>query len=136
ALINTSQSFSAVVGFLTEEGVSLIDDSLSARPNVLSTLVVGAATLKACDGLDRFRAVGVQPDRLRVHLGHSRRTRGGFVKYHPMMHSKVYLFEGPERCTAIVGSHNLTGFAIGGQNTEASVLVEAASDDPLIRQVR
>lgn len=136
ALLNASHRFSAVVGFLTEEGVSLIEGPLAARPHVVSNLVVGAATLKACDGIDRLRAVGVQPDRLRIHLGHSRRTRGGFVKYHPMMHSKVYLFEGPERCTAIVGSHNLTGFAIGGQNTEASVLVEGPPDDPLIQQAR
>lgn len=135
-LIGASTSVSAVVGFLTEEGVSLIEPALSAQPGVLSSLVVGAATLKACDGLDRLRAAGVPADQLRVHLGHSRSTKRSFVKYHPMMHSKVYLFEGTDRSTAIIGSHNLTGFAIGGQNTEASVLVEAASDDPLIQQVR
>jgi hypothetical protein len=53
-----------------------------------------------------------------------------------MMHSKVYLFEGSARATAIVGSHNLTGFAIAGQNTEASVLIDAPASDPLIQQVR
>lgn len=136
ALIGRAQTFSAVVGFLTEEGVALIEDALAPRPSVLKGLVVGATTLKACDGLDRLRSAGVPPDRLQIHLGHSRSTKGGFVKYHPMMHSKVYLFEGDDRSTAIVGSHNMTGFAIGGQNTEASVLVEADREDPLIQEVR
>jgi hypothetical protein len=136
ALIGTAQTFSAVVGFLTEEGVALIEDALASRPTVLTGLVVGATTLKACDGLDRLRSAGVPPDRLRIHLGHSRSTKGGFVKYHPMMHSKVYLFEGNDRSTAIVGSHNMTGFAMGGQNTEASVLVETDRDGPLMQEVR
>jgi hypothetical protein len=117
ALITGSISFSTVVGFLTEEGISLIGDALGGRPGVLSTLEIGATTMKACDGLDRLRSIGVPADRLRLHLGHSRLTKTAFVKYHPMMHSKVYLFEGADRSTAIIGSHNLTGFAIGGQNT-------------------
>ena len=42
-----------------------------------------------------------------------------------MLHSKVYLFEMPEeKSTAFVGSHNITGFALGGLNGEAGVLLE------------
>ncbi|MDZ4784083.1 MAG: phospholipase D family protein [Planctomycetia bacterium] len=135
-LIAQSTRVSAVVGFLTEAGVALLGDALQASPGVLDTLVVGAITLKACDGLDRLLTMGVPADRLLVHLGHSRPTKESFTKYHPMMHSKVYLFEGAQSSAAIVGSHNMTGFALGGQNTEASVLIQGPIHHPLFTEIR
>jgi len=45
-----------------------------------------------------------------------------------MLHSKVYLFDmGDGTSTALVGSHNLTFFALAGKNGEASVLLEGPS---------
>lgn len=61
----------------------------------------------------------------------------GFVKFHPMMHSKIYLMELPGgRSAAFVGSHNLTSYAMNGKNGEASVLVEGPSDHPEFQKVR
>ena len=135
-LLRNCDSASAAVGFLTEEGVSLVANSLQSHPRVLTTFVIGALTHKACDGLDRLLSLGVSPQSLYVNLGHSRSTGKGFVKYHPMMHSKVYLFESSVESAAIIGSHNMTGFAFGGQNTEASLLVEGPADDKLFADIR
>jgi hypothetical protein len=136
-LIRTSSKVSIAVGFLTEAGVSLISSAITPNPNVLNSLVVGATTLKACDGLDQLLAFGVPPSNLKVYLGHTRPVRNsGFTKYHPMMHSKVYLFESDDVASAIVGSHNMTGFALTGQNSEASLLISGDRKDPVFDEIR
>ncbi len=67
-------------------------------------------------------------NRLRVHLGHTYATGGRknpFARYHPMLHSKIYYMECPgDKACAFIGSHNLTSFALGGSNGEASVMLE------------
>ena len=48
-----------------------------------------------------------------------------FYRYHPMLHSKVYLLDmGDDNACAFVGSHNLTGFSLLGLNGEAGILIE------------
>ncbi|QDV85593.1 restriction endonuclease PLD domain-containing protein [Stieleria magnilauensis] len=136
-LIRRSNKVSVAVGFLTEAGVSLISSAITPNPAVLHSLVVGATTLKACDGLDQLLAVGVPSRNLKVYLGHTRPGRGNsFTKYHPMMHSKVYLFESDNQASAIVGSHNMTGFALAGQNSEASLLISGDRTDPVFDEIR
>lgn len=44
-----------------------------------------------------------------------------------LFHPKVYLFEMSDGLAAVVGSHNLTDGAFGGNNIEASVLLEGDS---------
>ena len=113
-------SASLVAGFMTVEGIEVIAAPLRAHPGKLAHLVVGAGTWRAFDALDRLISVGVAPSALFVHLGHSRATTSAgaqhaFFRYHPMLHSKVYLLEmGDGTSAAFVGSHNLTGFALLG----------------------
>lgn len=114
-LVGQSQKVSIAVGFLTVAGISLVKESLQVNPSVLKSLTVGATTLKACEGLDQLLSIGVPRDNLKVYLGHTRGDPSKFTKYHPKMHSKD-LFESDDSATAIVGSHNMTGFALGGQN--------------------
>ena len=128
-------SASLVAGFLTVEGLASIAQPLRTAPGKLKHLVVGAGTWRAFDALDRLIALGVPPNGLCVHLGHSRATGTGavhkFYRYHPMLHSKVYLMEmGDGSTAAFVGSHNLTGFALLGLNGEAGVLLEGKADAP------
>jgi len=65
---------------------------------------------------------------LYVHLGHTRPTGGNkhpFARFHPMLHSKIYYMEFPSSTAcAIIGSHNVTSFALEGLNGEASVMLE------------
>lgn len=126
-------SAAMVAGFMTVEGVDAILAPIRSNPQKLSTLVIGAGTWRAFDAFDQLLALGVPPDRLRVHLGHSRQTgakaKHPFYRYHPMLHSKVYLFDRPDgTAMAFVGSHNLTGFALYGLNGEAGVLMEGPGD--------
>ena len=125
---------SLVAGFMTVEGIEAIAAPLRAHPRKLAHLVVGAATWRAFDALDRLLAAGVAPAALYVHLGHTRPTgtnRHPFARYHPMLHSKVYLLDmGDGQAAAFVGSHNLTGFALHGKNGEAGVLLEGPADAP------
>lgn len=46
-----------------------------------------------------------------------------------LFHPKVYFFEMPKGFATVVGSHNLTGGAFGGQNVEVSVLLEGSAED-------
>lgn len=123
-----ASAVSIVAGFSTPAGVELIKQAVAARPKIIQTVVVGAATYLAFEAFDNLIAVGVPADRLYANLGHSRATGGHknpFARFHPMLHSKIYYMEGPERkACAFIGSHNLTGFALGGLNAEAGVLLE------------
>jgi HKD family nuclease len=132
---------SLVAGFMTVEGMEAIAPPLRAHPGKLADLVVGAATWRAFDALDGLSAAGVAPTALRVHLGHSRATTAGatyrFYRYHPMLHSKVYLMDmGDGTSAAFIGSHNLTGFALLGLNGEAAVLLEGPSNEPQFVAIR
>ena len=100
-LYHTCTSAFLIAGFMTVEGIESILQPISSEPSKLSTLVVGAGTWRAFDAFDRLLSLGVGPDRLQVHLGHTRLTTSekakyAFLRYHPMLHSKVYLFEMPE----------------------------------------
>ncbi len=122
-----------VSGFMTVEGMEAIAPALHGNPSKLKTLIVGAGTFKAYEAFDRLIAVGVPPASLFVHLGHTRPTakaaKTRFYRYHPMLHSKVYLLDMSDgSSSAFIGSHNLTGFALLGLNGEAGVLIEGPSN--------
>lgn len=129
-----------VTGFATPGGLTAISGPLQAAPKKLKTLVVGAATYPAFEVLDSLISWGVSASVLRVHLGHTFRTGGRkhpFARYHPMLHSKIYLMELPGRAAkAFVGSNNLTSFALAGLNGEAAVLLEGGTDDPAFVKIR
>ena len=140
--LSASQSVSIVAGFMTVEGLEAIAAPIRLSPAKIKCLVVGAATWRAFDALDNLVAAGVSPSALFVHLGHSRATtsskaRHSFLRYHPMLHSKIYLMEMPDgKAVAFVGSHNLTGFALLGLNGEAGVLLEGDTDAPEFKALR
>lgn len=130
-----------VAGFMTVEGIDAILQPIRNNPSKLTTLVVGAATWRAFDAFDQLLGLGVPPDRLRVHLGHSRPTSAAakhpFYRYHPMLHSKVYLFARADgTAAAFVGSHNLTGFALCGLNGEAGVLLDGSANSAPFAEIR
>src|SRR5436190_22012223 len=86
--IRRSSSTSIVTGFATPGGLSTIAAPIRARPQCLATLVIGAATYPAFQALDGLIGAGVNPDRMRIHLGHTSPTgghRNPFARYHPML---------------------------------------------------
>jgi len=138
--IGNSTETSIVTGFATPGGLAAIAVPIRERPQILRTLVVGAATYPGFEALDGLLAAGVSPDRLFVHLGHTANTGGKknpFARYHPMLHSKVYYMELPDsKACAFIGSNNLTTFAMAGLNGEASVMLEGSADSPEFEKVR
>lgn len=129
-----------VTGFATVEGIEALRDEIRAAPDRLQAFVVGSSTYKGFEALDRLLADGVAHDRVWVHLGYSRATKKGaqhpFYRYHPMLHSKICLFEMQDGSwTAYVGSHNMTGFALLGLNGEAGVRLQASDGDPEIAKI-
>lgn len=129
-----------VTGFLTPGGLESIAPPIYSRPQSLATFVVGAATYPAFEAMDDLIAAGVPADRLHVHLGHSRLSgtrKHPIVRYHPMLHSKIYFMELPERkACAFIGSHNVTSFALDGKNGEASVRFEGDANSTEFDTVR
>jgi hypothetical protein len=138
--ISRSSSTSIVTGFATPGGLATIGTPLRASPYRLKELVVGAATYPAFEVLDELISLGVPTDRLRVHLGHTVETGGRknpFARYHPMLHSKVYLMELPNStASAFIGSHNVTSFALCGLNGEAAILLEGPSRSREFDEIR
>lgn len=130
-----------VAGFATVEGMAAIEKPISKNPASIDTFIVGAGTYRAFEAFDKLLSVGVPSDRLHVHLGHCRSTgssaRYRFYRYHPMLHSKVYYLEhGDGTATALIGSHNVTGFALLGLNGEAAVMLEGDQSSPEFAKVR
>ena len=129
-----------VTGFATPGGLAAISRPITSRPHTLKSLVVGAATYPGLQALDGLLAAGVAPDSLHVHLGHTSKTGGRknpFARYHPMMHSKVYYMELPNsKACALIGSHNVTSFALTGLNGEAAVMLEGPVNSPEFDKVR
>lgn len=129
-----------VTGFATPGGLAEIGAPIRTNPGSLDTFVIGASTYPGFQALDNLLAAGVSMDRLRVHLGFSAPSgtpKNPVVRYHPMLHSKVYYMELPgSRACAFIGSHNVTAFALGGSNGEASVLIEGDVHAPEFAVVR
>ncbi len=141
ARLDRCQAASLVSGFVTVEGIEAVAPPIRANPAKLKHIVVGAGTYRAYEAFDGLIASGVPLDRFFVHLGHSRPTSSSakyrFYRYHPMLHSKVYLLDmGDGSACAFVGSHNLTGFALLGLNGEAGILLEGQVNSPEITAIR
>ncbi|MCY4214556.1 MAG: hypothetical protein OXF68_13150 [Gammaproteobacteria bacterium] len=137
--IDRCTSASLVVGFMTLAGINAISEPLHKNPSKLRTLVIGAGNHKAFEACDQLFGAGVNPDNIYVHLGSTRRKNKdpGFVPYHPMLHSKIYLMEmGNGDASALIGSHNLTSFAMQGLNGEASMLLEGPSSHKVFDDIR
>lgn len=134
-------SMQVVAGFVTVDGVRSLASSLEVLVKKLDTLVVGAGTQRAFDAIDELVEAGLPRERVAIHLGHTRLTKPGskhqFYRYHPMLHSKIYLFDMPDaRSVAVVGSHNLTSFAMLGLNGEASIMLTGPSSHPELSKIR
>lgn len=138
--LNRSVATRIVTGFATPGGLAEIGAPIRAKPNSLKTLVIGASTYPGFQVLDNLISAGVPIDRLRVHLGFSAPSgtpKNPVIRYHPMLHSKVYYMElCDSKACAFIGSHNMTAFALGGSNGEASVLLEGDKGAPEFAAVR
>ncbi|MDX6765592.1 MAG: phospholipase D family protein [Candidatus Methylacidiphilales bacterium] len=133
-------SASIVSGFITVEGVNAICEPIKKSPHKLGMLIVGSGTHQAFSALDDLLSIGVSPNNLYVHLGHTCPSSGKknpFHRYRPMLHSKIYLMDMANGTScAFVGSNNVTGFALLGLNGEASVLLDGHSNDPEFQSIR
>lgn len=140
AQLTRCRSVAIIAGFVTPDGIGALTLPTPSHLGKLDRFVVGAGTYRAFEAIDQLIFAGAAPSVFRVHLGHSRMSgghRNPFVRYHPMLHSKIYLFELDSGSTsAFVGSHNVTGFALRGFNGEAGVLLEGSSADPVFSEIR
>lgn len=127
-----------VSGFATPDGLEAIRASTAVSR--IGRLVLGAATFKAFVALDSLIDAGLPARAALIHLGHTRPTgwrNHPFERLRPMLHSKIFLFDMPDRTsTALVGSHNLTGFALRGLNGEAGILLEGPSTAAVFGEIR
>lgn len=140
AKLSQATSASIVTGFATPGGLAEILEPVRTRPHILKNFILGASTYPGYQALDDLLAVGVPRDRLAVHLGHTAHSgsrRHPYVRYRPMLHSKVYYFELPgSQASAFIGSHNVTSYALAGLNGEASVLLTGHVTAPQFDSVR
>jgi hypothetical protein len=138
--MSLSTATSIVTGFATPGGFKVLASAIKTRPSSIAAIVVGAATYPAFEVLDDLHAAGTPLNRLHIHLGHTRPSgthKNPTVRFHPMLHSKIYYMEFPDGdACAFIGSHNMTSFALNGLNGEAAVLLEGPVDSIEFEHVR
>jgi len=134
-----AEAIDIVTGFATLDGLLKIIEPIEKEPEKLRSIVIGKATTRACDALDYLKKINVPKERLKIHLGFAKDTthlRNG-EKYRPMIHSKLIYMDLPDnKACAFIGSHNLTAFALSGENGEAGVLIEGDRDDENLKKVK
>ena len=134
-----AEAIDIVTGFATLDGLKKIIQPIEKDPQKLRSIVIGKATTRACDALDYLDKIKVPKDRLKIHLGFAKdntHLRNG-EKYRPMIHSKLIYLDLPDnKACAFIGSHNLTAFALSGENGEAGVLIEGDRDDENLKKVK
>jgi hypothetical protein len=139
-LINRCERSMVAVGFMTGVGSEYFIKPFARVPSRLSTLVAGLPTGAALGGLDRLLRAGVPGENLWIHLGKVPRVcedRTAIPRMRPMMHSKAFYFSmGGGRDVAIVGSNNLTGYALTGDNCELALLLEGDEKERELAEVR
>lgn len=132
-------------GLRDQQRIGQILEPFRENPTRLAALIVGAPTAMALKGYDTLLKLGVPPENLHVHLGKTSTINPNpdkagsqrFHRFHPMMHSKAfYLSMNDNRAVAIVGSHNITRFALHGDNCELAVLLDGDANEPALAQIR
>jgi len=139
--VKTALSLQIVTGFATPDGLHQIIEPIRKKPDLLSLMVIGKSTARGCETLDELLDAGVSNSNLKIHLGYgidSRYAPKGYnSNYVPMVHSKILYMEMPNSMAfAIIGSHNLTGYAIAGYNSEAGVILEGEMQSPEFECIR
>ncbi|MCK5168429.1 MAG: phospholipase D family protein, partial [Bacteroidales bacterium] len=112
-------SFTGIAAFASELGAVALKDCISKNREQFSSLnlIVGVdqeGTSK--NALEEINSLDIN-------------SYIFYQKESPIFHPKIYLFEGEENITLIVGSSNLTGKGLFG-NIESSLLVEFEIDNP------
>jgi len=132
-----AKAIDIVTGFATPDGIKKIIKPIEDRPEILRSIVIGKATSKGCETLEYLFKLGVQNNRLKVHLGYAHVKRPKKERFRPMIHSKIIYMElSDDMACAFIGSHNLTKFAMSGDNGEAGVLIEGNIDDDNFKNVQ
>src|SRR5688572_26588511 len=84
--IGRASAVHIVAGFVTPEGIRALDNTLSANPPILKSLIVGSGNYKAFEAIDRLIGYGVSFANIFVHLGHTRLTSSSakhrFFRHH------------------------------------------------------
>ncbi len=117
-LIRECKHVDVAVAWATVNAVS--NALLAQRLRRIGKLIVGTSFYHTDPKLLE-RLIGVQQARCMPPTG-------------DLFHPKVYLFTLPKGRAVVVGSHNLTRHAFTS-NTEASLLIEGAPEDPLFKEL-
>ena len=124
-------SFQSSVAFWTV-GVKFF--SLRALTHALrkedSFICVDVQSPTNIDNLHEFYKQGVRE----IYLHQYRQPPAEYTLNTNLLHSKVYLFlMGNRDAVIIIGSHNLTYYAIEGQNLEASTIINCTTSDKIYK---
>ena len=123
------------VGFLSQAGLKEIIKWCETNTKIETIhLVCGAITGHT---VDLFSKVSLHKKiQIKVYLPYiyyektkSRKKISYKKPFTAMMHSKIYIFQNNKERTTIVGSSNVTNFALGGPNIEANAIAKGDESD-------
>jgi HKD family nuclease len=112
-----SDSIDIAIGFLSQSGLNKIIEICNKNSSIKNVRIVCGAlsghAVKLSSKQSSSKVIKIKIDFPYINKKN---------KFTPMMHSKVYLFKTGEKRTSIVGSSNLTHFALAGKNVEANTI--------------
>jgi HKD family nuclease len=130
AALKSATNFTCCVAFAKKSGWALLKERVKKRlkGGLHATFVVGIDFFQSDPDLlaELFRLQQRYPDRMELFMG----RYPGTYTFHP----KVYVLEGSESTTVVVGSANLTGGGLG-ENHEMSLAITEPGNS-LARQVK
>ena len=122
------ESIDIAVGFLSQSGLDQIVQLCKKNPTIqLVRIVCGAITGKAVKLSAKLASSkGIK---IKIDLPYFSKKQ----HFAPMMHSKVYIFKAGHKRTSVVGSSNLSHFALEGKNVEANTIVEGDKTEKIFK---
>ncbi len=120
------ESLDIAIGFLSKSGLNQIVSIVKKNPSIDTVRIVCGAITGSAVLLSSatYHSLGIE---IRIDFPYFHKTS----PFAAMMHSKIYIFKTGSQRASIVGSSNLTHFALEGINVEANTITTGKKDEQL-----
>lgn len=133
-LSDKNEIVNIAVGFISKSGMELINGYLKKNLKLRINLVVGAITGNSVAVIGMLDSTVKKRIDCRINLGS--KTGAGSAHFAPMMHTKMFIGIKNNKRTAIIGSSNLSYFAMYGKNAEANVIMNGVETDKIFIEMQ
>ena len=120
------------VGFISKNGMGYINDFLKLNASLKIRLVVGDITGNTTAVIGALDPAIKKRIECRIHLG----SKSKSSRYSPMMHTKLFIGKRGTIRQGIIGSSNMSYFAMKGQNIEGNIILSGDDEDTVFEDMQ